>query len=266
MTPVLSLQKLTVRFGDSVAVDGLTLEVSRGEAFALLGPNGSGKSSTLAAVMGEVAPAAGEVRVEGLRAADAPLAYRHRVGLVPQELAFYDELSPRENLTFFGKLYGLRGATLARRVAEALDHVCLSDVADRPAGACSGGMQRRLNLTCALLHQPALLLLDEPTVGLDLPSREAVFQILRRLRRQGTAIVYTTHYLEEAEQLCDRIGILDRGRLIALGTLAELADLTRVEGPGPIVRAHGPHGLPPPRSWRLESVYGQLTGGSSRSR
>ena len=219
---VLSLRDVTIRYGAAVAVDALCLEVARGEVFGLLGPNGSGKSSTLAAVAGTLAPAAGEIRVLGVREPDNPLGYRQHVGVVPQELAFFEELTPEANLLFFGRLYGLRGAGLRERVANALEFVRLTEQARRPARTLSGGMQRRLNLACALLHEPPLLLLDEPTVGLDVRSRDAIFASLRLLRDRGRALLFTTHHLEEAEELCDRIGIMDRGRLIAAGTLREL--------------------------------------------
>jgi ABC-2 type transport system ATP-binding protein len=249
---VLWVRDLTIRYGGAVAVDSLSLEVGRGEIFGLLGPNGCGKSSTLAAVSGTLSPAAGEVRVLGLRAADRPDAYRQSLGLAPQELAFYEELTAADNLCFFGRLYGLGGRELARRVEEALAFVGLSAYARRTPRTFSGGMQRRLNLACALLHRPALLLLDEPTVGLDPQAREALFGNLRRLRDDGCALVFTTHYLDEAEQLCDRLGIMDHGRLMATGTLDELCEGRRCV-------AEGPHAL---RGPRLQRVFLQVTGRS----
>jgi ABC-2 type transport system ATP-binding protein len=259
-TAVLSLQDVTLRYGDFVAVDALCLEVARGEIFGLLGPNGSGKSSTIAAVCGGIAPAAGVIRVGGLAAAESPDAYRRLIGLVPQELAIFEELSAADNLRFFGGLYGLRGAELRGRVAEALEFVRLSGHARRPPRTFSGGMQRRLNLACALLHRPALLLLDEPTVGLDIQSREAIFDSLRLLRDEGRAVVITTHHLEEAEQLCDRVGIMDRGRLVAVGTPAGLT-------PTPGGRAAGApryYTDPPRAACGLASVFLELTGRSLR--
>jgi ABC-2 type transport system ATP-binding protein len=221
---LLSVQGLTVRYGERVAVDALCLEVAAGEALGLLGPNGSGKSSTLAAITGALTPAAGLITVGGLRLAAAPLAYRRLLGIVPQELAFYEELTGEENLLFFGRLYGLTGRDLRRRAAEALAVVLLTADARRLARAYSGGMQRRLNLACALLHRPALLLLDEPTVGLDATSRDAVLDGLRRLRDDGRGLVFASHHLAEAAALCDRVGVMDRGRLVALGTPADLLD------------------------------------------
>jgi ABC-2 type transport system ATP-binding protein len=242
--PVLSLQDVTLRYGATVAVDALSLEVRRGEIFGLLGPNGCGKSTTLAAVAGALVPAAGVIRVAGVEERSDALAYRRLVGLVPQELALYEELTPEDNLLFFGRLYGLRGRDLRRRAAQALDFVRLADRARHRVRALSGGMQRRLNLACALLHEPPLLLLDEPTVGIDPLSREAIFASLRSLRERGTALVFTTHHLEEAEQLCDRVGIMDRGRLVAVRALDESS------------------AAPPnrPRSPNLERVLLELTG------
>jgi ABC-2 type transport system ATP-binding protein len=228
--PVLLLQDVTLRYGDTVAVDALCLEVRRGEIFGLLGPNGCGKSTTLAAIAGALTPTAGVVQIEGVEERADPLGYRRLVGLVPQELALYEELSAEDNLLFFGRLYGLRGRDLRRRAGRALDFVRLTDRARQRVRTLSGGMRRRLNLACALLHEPPLLLLDEPTVGIDPQSREAIFASLRQLRDRGTALVFTTHHLEEAEQLCDRVGIMDLGRLVALRKLDEsLAAPPRLE-------------------------------------
>jgi ABC-2 type transport system ATP-binding protein len=263
--PALSLCDVTLRYGLAVAVNGLSLEVLCGEVLGLLGPNGSGKSTTLSAIVGALAPAAGEIRVAGRREADDPLAYRRQIGLVPQELALFDELTAEQNLLFFGRLYGLAGCGLRRRAGEVLGLVCLSEHARRPARTLSGGMQRRLNLACALMHEPALLLLDEPTVGLDVQARDAIFATLRLLREQGCALVFTTHHLEEAELLCDRIGILDGGRLLALGTLAELgAALPRKDGASRTWRADPAHAAPDPCGARLERVFLELTGRSLR--
>jgi len=223
MASVLSVRNLTVRYGPFVAVDSLSLEVERGEVFGLLGPNGSGKSSALAAIAGDLSPTAGEVRVCGLRERDQPATYRRSLGLVPQELALFDELSAEQNVTFFARLYGLGGHALRRRVGEVLALVRLADHARQRARTLSGGQQRRLNLACALAHEPALLLLDEPTVGIDVQSRDAIFAGLRQLCQRGAAVVFTTHHLEEAEQLCDRLAIVDHGRIVAEGTLEEVS-------------------------------------------
>jgi ABC-2 type transport system ATP-binding protein len=269
-TPLLSLHDVTLCYGPFVAVDRLSLEVLPGELFGLLGPNGSGKSTTLSAIAGALCPSAGEIRVAGQRESDDPFAYRRLIGLVPQELALFDELTAEQNLLFFGRLYGLTGHTLRQRVAAVLDFVRLSEHARRRVRVFSGGMQRRLNLACALLHEPALLLLDEPTVGIDPQAREAIFASLRDLRDRGCALVFTTHHLEEAEALCDRIAIMDQGRLIAQGTLAELCAELPEEGPllSPCRRGAGP--LSSPRlavaghTANLERVFLGLTGRSLR--
>lgn len=258
---VLLLDNVTIRYGPFVAVDQLSLAVSAGEIYGLLGPNGSGKSSTLAAIVGDRPLAAGTISMEGRREREQPLEYRRRLGLVPQEMAVYEDLTAEQNLQFFGRLYHLTGAILRERIAWALAFVRLEEQARRAVRTYSGGMQRRLNLACALLHRPRLLLLDEPTVGLDIQSREAIFGCLRRLRDEGTAMVFTTHHLAEAEQLCDRLGIMDRGRLIATGTLSELCRAL------PGWRVDGPHGLTGPHrpaTTGLERVFLELTGRSLR--
>jgi ABC-2 type transport system ATP-binding protein len=213
---ILSVRNATVHYGQTPAVCDLSLDVQAGEVFGLLGPNGSGKSTILAAVAAQRRLSSGSIYVCGLCPREQSLHYRRQLGLVPQELAFYEDLSAGDNLLFFGRLYGLSGALLRQRVEETLERVGLTESLGRPARTYSGGMQRRLNLACALLHGPALLLLDEPTVGLDLHAREAIFAVLRRLRDQGTALVYTTHQLAEVESLCDRIGIMNQGRLQAV--------------------------------------------------
>lgn len=263
MSSVLSVQNLTVRYGNVIAVDSLSLHVNQGEIVGLLGPNGSGKSTTLAAIAGDLVPTRGEVRVAGLRERDQPATYRRSLGLVPQELALFDELNVWQNLTFFARLYGLGGRALRQRVEEVLDFVRLGEHAHKRVRTLSGGQQRRLNLACSLAHDPALLLLDEPTVGIDVQSRDSIFASLRQLCHRGTAIVFTTHHLEEAEQLCDRLAIVDQGRLVAEGTLDELSSMV---APPPYWRQDGPHCLAGPsrRASGLERVYVEITGRSLR--
>jgi ABC-2 type transport system ATP-binding protein len=259
----LAIHNLTVRYGNFVAVDSLSLDVRPGEVFGLLGPNGSGKSTTLAAVVGALAPTHGEVRIAGKSERDDPAEYRRSLGLVPQELALFDELDARQNVSFFARLYGLSGRTLDRRVGEVLDFVCLRDLARQRVRTLSGGQQRRLNLACALAHEPSLLLLDEPTVGIDVQSRDSIFASIRQLCQRGTAVVFTTHHLEEAEQLCDRVAIVDHGRLVAEGTLDELCASAE---PPARWRLDGPHVSPGRSRMRpgLERVYVELTGRSVR--
>ncbi len=218
----LSLVDVTVRYGLRVALDRVSLEVRRGEIVGLLGPNGSGKSSTLAVAAGIIDPLSGLVTVEGrARAADAT-AFARRVGLVPQEPAAYDELSAFDNLTFFGELYGLAGSDLRRRVVRALARVKLSDRMGHRVSTFSGGLKQRLNLAAALLHDPPVLLLDEPTASLDPAARDGFFADLTRFRDDGHAILITTHHVDEAESGCDRVAVLDNGKLAACGAPAEL--------------------------------------------
>jgi ABC-2 type transport system ATP-binding protein len=244
---VLTLEGVTLRYGERVAVENLHLQVRSGQVVGLLGANGSGKSSTLSACAGLLVPAQGTIHLEGRCSRRDSLAYRRALGYVPQELALYEEMTGRENLSFFGKLYGLRGRDLQRRVLECLHFVRLADRAGDRVGTYSGGMQRRLNLACALMHRPSLLLLDEPTVGLDIASREAIFDCLTLVREAGCAILYTTHHLDEAEALCDRLAILRQGQLIAEGTLVEL--LARLE-PGGVLPLRIPCDEDAPRAVR----------------
>ncbi|MCY2937457.1 MAG: ABC transporter ATP-binding protein [Planctomycetota bacterium] len=220
--PVLSLDGVSLRWGSRWVVSGLTMEVKAGEILGFLGPNGSGKSTTLAAITSQKPVDEGEIRIGGITHAESPELYKSRLGYVPQDLAYYEELSARENLLFFGRMYGLHGRELRERVADALDFVHLGNQADRKPNSFSGGMQRRLNIACALLHDPLLLLLDEPTVGLDVASREAIYDLLSHLRRKGRAIVLTTHLLEEAATLCDQVAILNQGKLLAHGSIQDV--------------------------------------------
>ncbi len=219
--PLLACTDLTKRYGDRVAVDGVSFSVGRGEVYGLLGPNGAGKTTTIKMVCGLLPPDAGTVSLDGREPArDA--AARARVGYVPQDVALYPDLTAAENLAFLGRLYGLRGTTLRERVAEALALTDLQARGGDRVGTYSGGMRRRLNIAAGLLHRPALLVLDEPTVGVDPQSRHAILGRVRELGRNGMAVLYTTHYMEEAERVCDRVGIVDRGRIVAEGTRREL--------------------------------------------
>lgn len=223
----LSIQNLTVWYGECLVVDHLCLDVPPGKILGLLGPNGSGKSTTIAAISGQGVTMKGTIHVGGVSESESPKSYRSRIGYVPQELAFYEDLTARDNLMFFGRLHSIHGKELRNRVADALDFVHLTTQADRKPSTFSGGMQRRLNLACALLHRPMLLLLDEPTVGLDIASRDAIFDVLRRLRQQGVSMILATHHLDEAQSLCDRIAILNHGQLMAEGTMGELLHKVR---------------------------------------
>jgi ABC-2 type transport system ATP-binding protein len=222
MPAVLTIERLAVRYGARLAVDDVSFTVGRGELFGLLGPNGSGKSSTLFAVAGHIEPSAGDIRIGGLSRRDQPRAYALRLGFVPQEPAVYDELGPADNLNFFGGLYGLGGRELRQRVRRALEFVGLTANAERPLRHLSGGQRQRVNLACALLHDPAILLLDEPTIALDVTARADFFAHLNRLRSHGCAVVLTTHHLDEAERWCSRVGLLAAGRLHAIGAATDV--------------------------------------------
>ena len=219
---MLQLAQVTKRYGTLTALDGVSLEIARGEFFGLLGPNGAGKSTLMSLVAGLRAPDAGMIVLDGRPLSPADVAVRAGLGLVPQSIALYEDLSAQQNLRIFGQLHGLRGVELRTRIDEALEAVQLADRRHEQVKRFSGGMQRRLNLVAALLHRPKLLLCDEPTVGVDPHSRNAIFDFLERLNREGLTIIYSTHYMEEATRLCSRISIIDHGRILGLGTLDDL--------------------------------------------
>jgi ABC-2 type transport system ATP-binding protein len=221
MSSMLSVRGLRKSFGARVAVDSVGFAIAAGEIYGLLGPNGAGKTTSISMIAGILARDDGEITIDGINIDAGPPA-RALIGIVPQAITVYLDLTARENLDFWGRMYDLRGDTLRTRVEEALSAVGLTPRADDIASTYSGGMQRRLNLACGILHRPKLLILDEPTVGVDPQSRSAIFDLVERLRDEGTAILYTTHYMEEAERLCARIGIIDAGKLIAEGTRSEL--------------------------------------------
>jgi len=215
---MLAATDLWKSYGDKTAVAGVSFEANAGEILGLLGPNGAGKSTTVSMLCGLLAPDRGEVTIAGEAVGPDAHAAKRRIGLVPQEIALFEDLPATANLELFGALYGVAAEALRERAREALALVGLADRArDKPA-SFSGGMKRRLNLACALVHDPDVLLLDEPTVGVDPQSRNAIFDNLESLRTRGKALVYTTHYMEEAERLCDRIAIVDHGKVIASGT------------------------------------------------
>ena len=219
---MLTLENLTKRYGALTALDGVSLRIEPGEFFGLLGPNGAGKSTLMSLVAGLRAPDAGTIALDGRPLTAADPGARLSLGLVPQHIALYPKLSAEQNLRVFGQLYGLRGATLRDRIHEGLEAMQLADRRRDLVHTFSGGMQRRLNIIASLLHRPKLLLCDEPTVGVDPQSRNAIFEFLERLNREGLTVIYSTHYMEEATRLCSRIGIIDHGKIHALGTLDEL--------------------------------------------
>jgi ABC-2 type transport system ATP-binding protein len=223
--PILRCEGLEKRFGSRQAVAGVSFEIGRSETYGLLGPNGAGKTTTISMVCGVLSRDAGMVIVDGRPIDIGTVTAKGAIGYVPQDLAIYPDLTARENLRFFGQLYGLGGKALAARVDEVLELVDLLDRASERTERYSGGMKRRLNIAIGLLHRPKLLILDEPTVGVDPQSRNSILASVEQLREGGMGILYTTHYMEEAERLCHRVGIIDKGRIIAEGTRRELVAL-----------------------------------------
>ena len=220
--PILDVNKLSRSFGERVAVEQVSFAVAPGEIYGLLGPNGAGKTTTIKMVCGLLRPDSGTARVAGHEA--GTLSAKALVGYVPQNIALYPDLTARENLRFLGRLFGLGGRLLDERVDEALELTDLGNRAGERLDSYSGGMQRRLNIAAGLLNHPSLLVLDEPTVGVDPQSRHAILEHVQDFGRHGMAVVYTTHYMEEAERVCDRVGIIDQGSLVAEGTRRELVD------------------------------------------
>ena len=246
---MLDVQHLRKSFDSVVAVDDVSFTLRKGELVGLLGPNGAGKTTTVSMIAGLVTPERGDVLIYGKRLAGDTDPAKRRIGLVPQDIALYEELSARENLRFFGSLYDLTGRALEQAMISTLALVGLADRARDAGKTFSGGMKRRLNLAAGLLHDPDILLLDEPTVGVDPQSRNAIFENLELLKNRGKALLYTTHYMEEAERLADRIVVIDHGRAIADDTLAGLQS-----------RVPSVDGKPA----TLESVFLTLTGRSLR--
>lgn len=280
---MLRLSNLRKRFGQVVALDDLSLHIPRGCIFGLLGPNGAGKTTTISIAVGLLAPDSGAVDLDGL-GTPARAEVRARIGVAPQAVALYDDLTARENLDFFARLYDLPRAARRERADALLARVGLSDRADDRVKGYSGGMKRRLNLAAALLHDPPLVLLDEPTAGVDPQSRNAILDMARSLRDEGRTVVYTTHYMEEAQRLCDRVAIIDRGRVLAEGTVEQLVGTlggssvvtiqtdegdTRIETADPVgelgrrLAAPGVRGVRVERP-DLEAVFLHLTGRSLR--
>jgi ABC-2 type transport system ATP-binding protein len=233
---VIEVRELRKEYDELVAVDDVSFTAEAGAIFGLLGPNGAGKSTTIGCISGLLTPTAGEVRVLGHDVVTEARSARKQLGIVPQELALYEELSARANLSFWGAAYGMRGPSLKGRVDEVLELVGLRDRAREPVKRFSGGMKRRLNFGCGIVHRPQVLLLDEPTAGVDPQSRVRLLDLVREQAAGGACVLYTTHYMEEAESLCDRLAVIDHGREIAMGTLEELRgmlgerDLLRLVG------------------------------------
>jgi ABC-2 type transport system ATP-binding protein len=224
-SPAIQVEELYRHFGETKAVDGVSFEVERGEIFSLLGPNGAGKSTTISMLSCLLRPSEGEARVMGHSIMNDPQGVKASIGVVPQEIAVYEDLTARENLNFWGKMYGLRGAALQSRVDEVLETTGLTERQKDRVGKFSGGMKRRVNIGIALLHRPDVLIMDEPTVGIDPQSRRHILDGVLAQNADGATILYTTHYMEEAQELSKHIAIMDMGKLIAMGTHEELVQI-----------------------------------------
>lgn len=218
---IIETENLVKKYGKHAAVDNVSLKVGEGEVFGLLGPNGAGKSTTISLICGLLNPTAGNVKLFGKNVAEA----KSMLGFVPQNIALYDTFTAYENVKFFGELYGLSGKQLESNIIDALKFVELLDVKRKKAKTFSGGMLRRLNIACALVHHPKVIIMDEPTVGIDPQSRNHILESVRRLNENGVTVIYTTHYMEEIEAICNKIAIMDHGKIIAQGSKKELKDL-----------------------------------------
>lgn len=226
---LIEMKDVVKRYQSTVAIDHLSLSIQEGEIFGLLGPNGAGKSTTIKMLCGLIKIDQGEIIFNGISVNRNPLEAKKRLGLVPQELAIYETLTAKDNVLFFGKLHGMRGKLLHQRVDEALSFVGLLDRQKEYPSTFSGGMKRRLNIACAIVHQPQLLIMDEPTVGIDPQSRNHILESIKELNRRGTTIIYTSHYMEEVATISDRVGIMDQGHLMISGTQEELRQKVKNE-------------------------------------
>jgi len=235
MPQILEVQNLVKKFGDLTAVDGISFDIQAGEVFSLLGPNGAGKTTTISMLSCLLEPTSGDAIINGHSIIRETLEVKRTIGIVPQEIALYEELSAHENLIFWGQMYGLGGNALKTRVTEVLEQIGLADRAKDRIKTYSGGMKRRVNIGVGLLHKPLMLFMDEPTVGIDPQSRRSILDSVKELNKAGMTVLYTTHYMEEAEELSDRVGIIDQGKMIALGTQKEL---TQLVGENETLRLH----------------------------
>jgi ABC-2 type transport system ATP-binding protein len=225
MSDYVSVKNLTKKYGELCAVDNLSFSVTEGEIFGFLGPNGAGKSTTLSVITTLISYDKGEITINGLDIREDRMEIKQIIGMVPQDIAVYSHLSALENVKFFASLYGLRGSRLDKSAKEALEFVGLSDKQTIKPKQMSGGMRRRLNIACGIAHAPRLIIMDEPTVGVDTQSREHILNSIKILRDRGATVIYTSHYMQEVEEICDRIAIIDKGHLVACGTKAELVSL-----------------------------------------
>lgn len=255
----IEVDSVTKRFQDTVAVDNVSMKVARGELFGLLGPNGAGKSTLTKMLSGMINPTSGTIKVGGYNIRDDPMKVKESLGVVPQDIVLYDYMNARENLAFFGRLYGLSGSKLRNRIEELLKFTQLDEKAvKRHISTYSGGMKRRVNIAVALLHEPQVMLLDEPTAGLDPKNKLALWEIIQTLHKEGKTIVLTTHMMDEAEELCIRVAIMDRGKIIALGSPRQLIKKVKVENTITVV----PDKIPP----KLIEVVQKISGVKSSYR
>lgn len=222
---VIEIKDLVKKYDDTIAVDNINLSIEEGEIYGILGPNGAGKSTTISLICSLLHPSLGKIKILGEDIRKKSLKVKRHIGLVPQNLAIYRDFTGYENVKFFGELYGLRGKVLEDAIDEALEFTGLSDVRKKKAKEYSGGMLRRLNIACAIVHNPKILIMDEPTVGIDPQSRNNIMQAVKKLNAKGVTIIYTTHYMEEAESLCTKIAIIDKGKIIVEGTKEELKNI-----------------------------------------
>lgn len=226
----IEIKNITKRYNDKLAVDSVSLNIECGEIFGLLGPNGAGKSTLISMICGLTKPDAGEITVEGFSIKKQPVRAKANIGLVPQEIALYESVSAMDNLKFWGTMYGLRGKLLKERIDEALETAGLEDRAKDKISTYSGGMKRRINIACAIMHHPKILIMDEPTVGIDPQSRNHILEFAKNMNKNlGTTIIYTSHYMEEVEELCSRLAIMDNGKVIASGTQEEVKRMVTSE-------------------------------------
>ncbi|MGL4452843.1 MAG: ABC transporter ATP-binding protein [Sarcina sp.] len=221
----IEINELNKKFGDFVAVNNLSLKIKKGEIYGLLGPNGAGKSTTIGIICGLLKPTSGKVNILDVDVTKSMRGQNKKIGFVPQDISVYSDLTAYENLKFFGQLYGLRGRKLEERIEFALEFTGLSDVRKKLSKEFSGGMKRRLNIGCAILHEPEIVIMDEPTVGIDPQSRNSILEAVKKLNEEGVTIIYTTHYMEEVESICSEIAIIDHGNVIVSGSKEELKSI-----------------------------------------
>lgn len=254
MPPILEVHDLVKKYGEFTAVKGISFDIKEGEIFSLLGPNGAGKTTTISVLSTLYSPTSGDALICGHSVRQEAMAVKKCIGIVPQELALYEDLTAQENLSFWGQMYGLTGKELTTRIDEVLEQIGLKDKAKQRIKTYSGGMKRRVNIGVGLLHRPRLLFMDEPTVGIDPQSRRAILDSVKELNRQGMTVLYTTHYMEEAQELSHRVGIIDHGELIALGTQSELT--RQVQETDTLILHFGENEDPQPLIDALQGITG----------